>query len=92
MRPNVESCDDNPNGGLKSEVQEIKDSIAHLKSQLATSERSLARLMQTKATLEHDISIKMNSLNIDSNQCMGMRKGFPMSPKIAPIMTMPTSS
>jgi tektin-3 len=90
MRPNVEACDDNPKYGLKAEVAELKDSIAHLKSQLATSERATAALNKTKATLDHDISVKMNSLNIDNSNCMGIRKGFPSSPKVAPIMKDPT--
>ena len=37
MRPNVEACNDNPNHGLKAEVSELKNSISHLKAQLATS-------------------------------------------------------
>lgn len=90
MRPNVEACDDNPNYGLKAEVGELKHSIAHLKSQLQTSERSLAQLNKTKATLDHDISVKTNSLGIDNGNCMGIRKAFPSSPKVAPIMKNPT--
>lgn len=90
MRPNVESCNDNPNHGLKAEVSELKNSISHLKSQLQTSERSLGQLNKTKSTLDHDISVKTNSLNIDNSNCMGIRKGFPSSPKVAPIMNNPT--
>ena len=75
---------------LQREVTEIRESVRMLKERLKASELSLARLMKTKATLEHDISVKENSLRIDSQYCMGMRKGFPMDPKVGPIFQMPT--
>jgi len=35
-------------------------------------------LLQTKARLEHDIKIKSNSLFIDREKCLSMRKSFPV--------------
>ena len=40
---------------LQREVAEIRESVRLLKERLKSSELSLARLMKTKATLEHDI-------------------------------------
>ncbi|XP_045174738.1 tektin-3-like isoform X1 [Mercenaria mercenaria] len=89
-RINVELCNDPVMKSLQREVSEIRESVRILKERLKASELSLARLMKTKATLEHDISVKENSLRIDSQYCMGMRKGFPMDPKVGPIFQMPT--
>ncbi|XP_013384963.1 tektin-3 [Lingula anatina] len=88
-RQNVELCNDPVMRTLQKEVNEIRESVRYLKEKLRQSEISLARLMKTKSTLEHDISVKENSLSIDSKACMGMRKGFPMDPKVGPIFNMP---
>ncbi len=74
---------------LQKEVNEIRESVRLLKEKLRQAETSLARLRKTKATLEHDIGVKENSLMLDSKYCMGMRKNMPMDPKIGPIMQMP---
>ncbi|KAL8591073.1 hypothetical protein ACOMHN_032638 [Nucella lapillus] len=89
-RINVELCNDPVMKSLQHEVNEIRESVRLLKERLRSSELSLARLMKTKSTLEHDISVKENSLRIDSAFCMGMRKGFPMDPKVGPVFQMPT--
>ncbi|KAK6184034.1 hypothetical protein SNE40_006580 [Patella caerulea] len=89
-RINVEVCNDPVMKSLKNEVDEIRDSIIMLKQSLKEAELSLARLMKTKAVLENDIGVKENSLKVDSQLCMGMRKGFPMDPKVGPIFQMPT--
>ena len=35
-------------------------------------------LLQNKARLEHDLKIKSNSLFIDREKCLGIRKSFPV--------------
>ncbi|XP_062576745.1 tektin-3-like isoform X2 [Saccostrea cucullata] len=89
-RINVELCNDPVMKSLQREVTEIRESVRILKERLKASELSLARLMKTKATLEHDIGVKDNTIKIDQSYCMGMRKGFPMDPKIGPVFQMPT--
>ncbi|XP_022344432.1 tektin-3-like isoform X2 [Crassostrea virginica] len=89
-RINVELCNDPVMKSLQREVNEIRESVRILKERLKASELSLARLMKTKATLEHDIGVKDNTIKIDTSYCMGMRKGFPMDPKIGPVFQMPT--
>ncbi|XP_060083434.1 tektin-3-like [Ylistrum balloti] len=89
-RINVELCNDPVMKSLQREIAEIRESVRILKERLKASELSLCRLMKTKATLEHDISVKENTLKIDTAYCMGMRKGFPMDPKVGPVFQMPT--
>lgn len=88
-RINVELCNDPVMKGLQKEVAEIRESVRILKEKLRQAETSLVRLLKTKATLEHDIGVKENSLSIDSKYCMGMRKNMPMDPKVGPIYNMP---
>lgn len=82
-RPNVESCRDPVQHRLVEEVGEINETVEQLQAKLRESENSLQHLLRTKASLEQDLSIKNNSLFIDREKCMGMRKTFPMSPRVA---------
>ena len=72
-------------------MNEIRESVRVLKDKLNDAEQSLSRLRKTKATLQHDIGVKENSLSIDSKYCMGMRKNMPMDPKVGPIFQMPVA-
>ncbi|KAK3578211.1 hypothetical protein CHS0354_020580 [Potamilus streckersoni] len=84
-RPNVELCRDPVQHRLVEEVYEITDTIENLQAKLRQAENSLQELLRTKAALEQDLSIKNNSLFIDREKCMGMRKTFPMSPRIVSL-------
>ncbi|XP_041830673.1 tektin-3 [Melanotaenia boesemani] len=81
-RPNIELCRDNPHHRLVSEVREIEDTIHYLKERLMEAENTLQTLVKTKVTLEHDLSIKANSLFLDQEKCMSMRKSFPSMPRL----------
>ncbi|XP_068120204.1 tektin-3 [Hyperolius riggenbachi] len=81
-RPNVELCRDSAQLRLVHEVQEIDDTIQVLQHRLRDAEDTLQMLVHTKANLEHDLSIKANSLFIDQEKCMGMRKSFPSTPRL----------
>jgi len=61
---------------LQAEVRELRESIRQLKEQLRAAERTMTKLMRSRATLEHDISVKEVSLDIDSRLCTGLRKGL----------------
>ncbi|XP_062447655.1 tektin-3 [Rhea pennata] len=76
-RPNVELCRDSAQIRLISEVHEIDDTIQSLQQRLRDAEDTLQMLVHTKSTLEHDLAVKANSLFIDQEKCMGMRKTFP---------------
>ncbi|XP_034414099.1 tektin-3 [Cyclopterus lumpus] len=81
-RPNVELCRDNPHHRLVGEVREIEDTIHKLQERLMQAENTLQTLVKTKVTLEHDLSIKANSLFLDQEKCMSMRKSFPSMPRL----------
>ncbi|CAH2292081.1 tektin-3 [Pelobates cultripes] len=81
-RPNIELCRDIAQMRLFHEVQEIDDTIQALQQRLREAEDTLQMLVHTKANLEHDLSIKANSLFIDQEKCMGMRKSFPSTPRL----------
>uniref|UniRef100_A0A4W5R5X9 Tektin n=1 Tax=Hucho hucho TaxID=62062 RepID=A0A4W5R5X9_9TELE len=81
-RPNVELCRDNPHHRLVREVREIEDTIQKLRERLMEAENTLQKLVKTKAALEHDLSIKANSLFLDQEKCMGIRKSFPSTPRL----------
>ncbi|TKS89557.1 Tektin-3 [Collichthys lucidus] len=81
-RPNVELCRDNPHHRLVSEVREIEDTIYKLQERLMEAENSLQVLVKTKVTLEHDLSVKANSLFLEQEKCMSMRKSFPSMPRL----------
>lgn len=46
------------------------------------AENSLQILVKTKVSLEHDLSVKANSLFLDQEKCMSMRKSFPSMPRL----------
>lgn len=55
----------------------MDDTIQALQKRLREAEDTLQSLVHTKATLEHDLAVKANTLYIDREKCMGMRKSFP---------------
>lgn len=67
---------------LVSEVREIEDTVHTLKERLMEAENTLQNLVKTKVALEHDLSIKANSLFLDQEKCMSMRKSFPSTPRL----------
>ncbi|XP_077359594.1 tektin-3 [Festucalex cinctus] len=81
-RPNVELCRDNPHHRLVEEVREIEGTIRKLQERLREAEGSLQSLLRAKVTLEHDLSIKANSLFLDQEKCMSIRKTFPSVPRL----------
>ncbi|XP_072882008.1 tektin-3 [Hemitrygon akajei] len=81
-RPNVELCRDPVQIHLVNEVRELDTTIQTLQQRLKDAENTLQMLVQTKSTLEYDLSVKANSLFIDQEKCMGMRKNFPSTPRL----------
>ncbi|KAL2078685.1 hypothetical protein ACEWY4_026370 [Coilia grayii] len=81
-RPNVELCRDYPYHRLVGEVREIEDTMLCLRERLMEAEGTLQTLVKAKVALEHDLSIKANSLFLDQEKCMSMRKTFPSTPRL----------
>lgn len=76
-RPEVESCNDGPHNKLLEEVSEIAHSIKVLEDKLQEGNEALGDLLRNKQRLEKDIKVKKNSLLIDQQKCMSMRRSFP---------------
>jgi hypothetical protein len=76
-RPDVELCNDEPHIHLTNQVKELMEMIRQLENKLADSNTSLADLMKNKERLEQNIRVKKNSLLIDQQKCMALRKHFP---------------
>ena len=70
---------------LVEEVSEISDTVEGLQAKLRQAESSLQQLLRTKSALEQDLSIKNNSIFLDREKCLGMRKTFPMSPRVVSL-------
>ncbi|KAF6127648.1 tektin 5 [Phyllostomus discolor] len=81
-RPNVELCRDVPQFKLVNEVCTIDDTLQTLKLRLRETQDTLQLLVMTKCRLEHDLAIKANTLCIDKEKCMSMRKTFPSTPRL----------
>uniref|UniRef100_A0A8C8YPX3 Tektin n=1 Tax=Prolemur simus TaxID=1328070 RepID=A0A8C8YPX3_PROSS len=81
-RPNVELCRDVPQFKLMNEVCTIDDTLQTLKMRLQETQDTLQLLVMTKSRLEHELAIKANTLCIDKEKCMGMRKAFPCTPRL----------
>lgn len=67
---------------LVSEVMEIEDTVYKLRERLAEAETTLQTLLKARLTLEHQLSIKANSLFLDQEKCMSLRKSFPSMPRL----------
>lgn len=76
-RPNIELCRDIAQLRLVNEVYEVDDTIQTLQQRLKDAMDTLQLLVHTKATLEHDLAVKANTLYIDQEKCMSMRKSYP---------------
>ncbi|OBS68459.1 hypothetical protein A6R68_03001, partial [Neotoma lepida] len=76
-RPNIELCRDIAQLRLVNEVYEVDDTIQVLQQRLRDSEDTMQSLVHTKATLENELAIKANTLYIDQEKCMSMRKSYP---------------
>ncbi|EHB13618.1 Tektin-5 [Heterocephalus glaber] len=81
-RPNVELCRDIPQFKLVNEVFTINDTLQTLKLRLREAQDTLQLLVMTKSRLEHELAIKANTLCIDKEKCMAMRKTFPNTPRL----------
>lgn len=67
---------------LVNEVFTIDDTLQTLKLRLREAQDTLQLLILNKSKLEHDLMVKANSLFIDKEKCMGMRKTFPSTPRL----------
>ncbi|XP_063180018.1 tektin-3-like [Chroicocephalus ridibundus] len=81
-RPNMELCRDTAQLRLVNEVHEIDETVQSLQQRLRDTEDTLQMLAHAKSVLQHDLAVKANSLFIDQEKCMGMRKTFPSTARL----------
>ncbi|KAM4819905.1 tektin-5 isoform 2-T2 [Thomomys bottae] len=81
-RPNMELCRDMAQFKLLNEVFTIDDTLQTLRLRLREAQDTMQLLAMTKSRLEHELAIKANTLCIDKDKCMGMRKTFPSTPRL----------
>ncbi|KAM5227739.1 tektin-5 [Ctenodactylus gundi] len=86
-RPNMELCRDNPQFRLVNEVFTIDDTLQTLRARLRETQDTLQLLLMTKSRLEHELAVKANTLCIDRERCLRMRKAFPSTPRLAGHMS-----
>lgn len=67
---------------LVKEVQDIGGSIEHLQRKQQEAEAQHQQLLKTRSNLEIELQIKVNSLFIDREKCLGMRRSFPINATI----------
>lgn len=78
-RRDVELCRDVVHTRLQAEVVDLETNIHHLKAKLNEAESQYQKLLITRSNLEKDLQLKMNSLFIDREKCLGIRKSSPMN-------------
>uniref|UniRef100_A0A0A9ZFA0 Tektin n=1 Tax=Lygus hesperus TaxID=30085 RepID=A0A0A9ZFA0_LYGHE len=81
-RRDVELCRDEAQTRLIQEVGEIAESVEVLHRKLQEAEAQHQQLLMSRSTLEKDLHTKVNSLFIDREKCLGMRRSFPITATI----------
>ncbi|KAL3284603.1 hypothetical protein HHI36_018758 [Cryptolaemus montrouzieri] len=81
-RKQIELCRDIAQDRLVLEVNDLQNSIEYLNMKLQEAEAQHQQLLKTRANLESDLHNKVNTLFIDREKCMGMRRSFPITATI----------
>ncbi|KAK7590963.1 hypothetical protein V9T40_002576 [Parthenolecanium corni] len=64
---------------LQKEVEDLETNIHYLNQKLKDAETQHQRLLITRSNLEKDLQLKVNSLFIDREKCLGLRKSCPIT-------------
>lgn len=67
---------------LVKEVCDLQESMEMLRSKIATAEGTHQTLLGVRAGLEAELRNKSTTLFIDRDQCMGLRRGYPVTAAI----------
>lgn len=81
-RPHLEKCRDDAQNRLVREVCELQETMEALRGKLATAEGTHQTLLGVRAGLEAELRYKSAALFIDRDQCMGLRRGYPVTAAI----------
>jgi len=72
---------------LVGEIIELGESGDTLKAKIHEAQNAQQQLLRTKLALEADLAVKNNSLFIDRDKCMGLRKSFILKPRLYSVIT-----
>ncbi|KAL4713109.1 hypothetical protein ACJJTC_004495 [Scirpophaga incertulas] len=81
-RPHLEKCRDEAQNRLVKEVCELQETMETLRSKVVRAEGTHQTLLGVRASLEADLRAKSSALFIDRDQCMGLRRGYPVTAAI----------
>ncbi|VEN64228.1 unnamed protein product [Callosobruchus maculatus] len=81
-RKEVELCRDTAQDRLVNEVLDLQYNIELIHRKLQEAEAQHQQLLKTRANLESDLHSKVNTLFIDREKCIGMRRSFPITSTI----------
>ncbi|EEB14322.1 Tektin-3, putative [Pediculus humanus corporis] len=81
-RQEIELCRDPAQNRLVIEIKDIQDSIEKLHLKLQEAEAQHQQLLKTRSNLESELANKVNSLFIDREKCLGMRRSYPITATI----------
>ena len=77
LRPEVENCADEVYHYLVEEVKQISKFINLLEAKNEEAKSTHKDLLKNVERMENDLKLKKNSLLIDQQKCMSMRRNFP---------------
>ena len=77
LRPEVENCADEVYHYLVEEVKEISKFIRLLETKNEEAKATHRELLKNVEKMENDLKTKKNSLLIDQQKCMSIRRNFP---------------
>ncbi|XP_033203308.2 tektin-3 [Bombus vancouverensis nearcticus] len=78
-RPATELCKDHAQLRMIEEVETINTMIHDMNLKLQRFEAQHQQLLRTRSNLESDLKSKVDSLFIDREKCMGMRRSYPIA-------------
>ncbi|XP_065221213.1 tektin-3-like [Planococcus citri] len=78
-RKDIELCRDIVQTRLQKEVEDLQTNIHYLNQKLREAESQHQQLLITRSNLEKDLEVKVNSLFIDREKCLGLRKACPVT-------------
>ncbi|XP_043268143.1 tektin-3-like [Venturia canescens] len=81
-RPQSELCRDYAQTRMVTEVDTIKTIIHELHMKLQECEAQHQQLLKTRNNLETELKSKVDSLFVDREKCMGMRRTYPIAATI----------
>ncbi|KAK6632537.1 hypothetical protein RUM43_013305 [Polyplax serrata] len=81
-RQEIELCRDSAQSRLIMEIKDIQLSIEKLHRKLQEAEAQHQQLLKTRSNLETELGNKVNSLFIDREKCLGMRRSYPITATI----------